>query len=114
MRVSPPLKRIMITKSIRIREELVARMEEQLWNHKFEGIPHGRQAEFFDRAVTKELERLEGKNIETALDELSNAYAELASCIRVTGKDLKAIEMTIAVLKDIVQSKEGEEIATIK
>lgn len=110
----PYKKRLMVTKSVRIPEDLLKRVEAQLWNEALESVPHGRQAEFYTIAVQKEVERLEGKNIETALNELSNAYAELASGLRVTGKDLKAIEMTIAVLKDVAQSIKGEEIAAIE
>ena len=113
MRVSPPLKRLMITKSIRIREELVARMEEQLWNHKYDGIQHGKQAEFFDNAVSRELDRLEGKNVDTAIEELSNLYAEIGKCGRISKEALSYLNETIAVLK-LYKSIKGEEIAAIK
>lgn len=103
----------MVTKSIRISEELLKRVEAQLWNEDLKSIPHGRQVEFYARAVVNELERLEGKNIDAALIELNHAYVELASCSRVTGKDLKAIETTLAVLRDVKQTKEREESATI-
>ena len=98
-RVSPPLKRLMITKSIRIREELVARLEAALWNHTFDGIPHGRQAEFFDSAVTHELDRLEGKTIPQALNYLCELYADLGRANRVDGKELATIDKAIQVLK---------------
>lgn len=110
MRISPPLKRLVITKSIRIREELVARMEEQLWNHKYDGIQHGKQAEFFDNAVSKELDRLEGKNVDVAIEELSNLFAEIGKSGRVDNNELNTIERTINILKEY----KGEEIAAIK
>jgi len=106
-RVSPPLKRLMITKSIRIREELVARMEEALWNHKFDGIPHGRQAEFFDSAVTHELDRLEGKSIEQAVAYLSDLYVERAKANRVNGNELQDIDKAIQILKELTQVETG-------
>jgi len=108
-RVSPPLKRLMITKSIRIREELVARMEEALWNHKFDGIPHGRQAEFFDSAVTHELDRLEGKCIEQAIDYLSDLYAELGKAGRVNSNELSEIDKAIDILKQILLKRAVDE-----
>lgn len=112
MRVSPPLKRIMITKSIRIREELVARMEEQLWNHKYDGIQHGKQAEFFENAVCKELDRLEGKNVDAAIEELAHIYLELAKADRIDKNQLQIIEQAQEIL--INYRKEGEESAAIK
>lgn len=109
----PYKKRLMVTKSIRISEELLKRVEAQLWNEDLDAIPFGRNVEFYTKAVTKELERLEGKNIESALTELNHVYVELASCSKVSSKDLKAIETTLAVLRDVKQAKEGEESATI-
>lgn len=110
VRISPPLKRIMITKSIRIREDLVARMEEALWNHKFDGIPHGRQAEFFDNAVTHELDRLEGKSLTSAIAYLADLYAELGKANRVNSSELIAIDKAIKILK---QEYQGDTNATI-
>lgn len=103
-------KRTMITKSIRIREELVNRMKQALWNEKFNSVPHGRQAEFFDSAVTHELERLEGKSISQAIFYLSDLYAELGRADRVDGAKLTAIDKAIKILK---QEYQGETNATI-
>jgi len=108
--VSPPLKRLMITKSIRIREELVTRMEQALWNDKFNSVPHGRQAEFFDSAVTHELERLEGKSICQAIGYLSELYAEVGKANRVSTNELMAIDRAIDILK---QANIEENNATI-
>jgi hypothetical protein len=109
----PYKKRLMVTKSIRISEELLKRVEAQLWNEALESIPHGRQVEFYARAVVNELERLEGKNIDAALTELNHVYVDLASCSKVSSKELTAIEVALAVLRDVKQTKEREESATI-
>lgn len=106
-------KRLMVTKSVRIPEDLLKRVEAQLWNETLEAVPHGRQAEFYTIAVQKEVERLEGNNVDAAIEELSNIYAEIGKCNRVSKSDINHINETIAVLK-LYKSIKGEEIAAIK
>ena len=108
----PYKKRLMVTKSIRISEELLKRVEAQLWNEALESIPHGRQVEFYARAVVKELERLEGKKVDIAIDELSELYDEIGKCTRMSGSDLACVYETISILKEYKSIKE-EESATI-
>lgn len=74
-------------------------MEEVLWNHKMNGIPHGKQMEFFDDAVTYELDRLEGKNIDVAINELATIYAEIGRSNKVDLEELQCIDKTISILK---------------
>jgi len=106
-------KRLMVTKSVRLPEDLLKRVEEQLWNEDMNQVPFGRQAEFYSTAVRKELERLEGKNIDIAIDELSQIYVELGKCNRIDSNGLVCINNTIAILKTY-KSIKGEEIAAIK
>lgn len=106
-------KRLMVTKSVRIPEDLLKRVEAQLWNEDLEAVPHGRQVEFYTIAVQRELERLEGTNIDTAIDELSNLYAEIGRCTKVANSELGCINETIQILK-LYKSVKGEEIAAIK
>jgi hypothetical protein len=109
-RIAPPLKRVMMTKSIRVREALITRVEEALWNPKLGGIPHGRQVEFFDAAITHELDRIEGKGISQAIDYLSDLYAELGKAPRVSEAQLNAINEAINILRKL---EGNEENATI-
>lgn len=109
----PYKKRLMVTKSVRIPEDLLKRVEAQLWNEDLESVPHGRQVEFYSKAVQREVERLEGKNLDIAIDELSNLYTEIGKCNRVSKSDMNHINETIAVLK-LYKSIKGEEIAAIK
>ena len=108
----PYKKRLMVTKSVRIPEDLLKRVEAQLWNKTLEAVPHGRQVEFYSRAVQRELEWLEGKNISIAIEALSDLYFEIGSCGRFNTTVLEHIHLTIEALKEYKQIK-GEEIATI-
>lgn len=108
----PYKKRLMVTKSVRIPEDLLKRVEAFLWNDELQSIPHGRQVEFYTKAVTREVERLEGKNIDIAIEDLSNIYAEIGKCNKVDGSELSCINATIDILK-LYKSIKGEEIAAI-
>lgn len=107
-------KRLMVTKSVRIPEDLLKRVEAQLWNEALESVPHGRQAEFYTIAVQKEVERLEGKNIDVAIDDLSSIYAEIGKSGRCDSIDLSSIATTIYILKEYKAFKLLEEYNTIK
>jgi len=101
-----------ISKTVRLWSMVAVRMENHLWDDRIGGVPFGRLSEFFDNAVTHELDRLEGKNLDAAINELSYLYAEIGKCPRMSGSDLACIDEAISILKEYKSIKE-EENATI-
>jgi len=113
MERKPYRRKLLITKSIRIAEDLLKRVEMVLWNEDMNEVPFGRQSEFYSKAVRREVERLEGKTVDIAIEDLSELYAEIGKCTRISQSDMNHINETIAVLR-LYKSIKGEGIATIE
>lgn len=95
-----------ISKTVRLWSMVATRLENHLWDDRIGGVPFGRLSEFFDNAVTHELNRLEGKNVDVIITELSNFYKQSNL------PNLKCLDDTLELLKQYKQKQE-EENATI-